>query len=219
MKQQDFTRIDGLINPFSEKTFTLARKLNVSIEIHIDKAAARKPRDYLGHSTLVLRDRAPWTADYLGEYDVLLPDSYWQGSTDKTICQFFKEAGMNKDDYFIFRLYSYDFSKTWLTCQPIVEYEDVTFIAGFCYVSRHKIEALNGFDITDGYILQEGWKIASTAEYGLYELHEWMEGRVCSIQLLDSDGNVVKRVDDTYDNDDLDSVGAGVLEYYEKYGC
>lgn len=218
MKQQDTTKKDGLISPFKEKTLVLANKLNVSIKIYIDEDA-KNPRDYLGFSTLVLRDRAPWTAEYLGEHDVLLADRYWQGSADKTICQYFEEVGLDKDDYFIFRLYSYEFSKSWLTCQPIVEYEAVTFIAGFCYVARHKIEELKGFAITDSYIRQEGWKIATTAEHGLHELHEWMEGHALSIQLLDSVGRVVKRVDDIYDNDDLDSVGTGVLEYYEEYGC
>lgn len=217
MKQQDVIETQGINNPFSEDTFELASKLNVSIEIHIDEDA-KNPRDYLGSNTLVLRDRAPWTAECLGEHDVLLADSYWQGSTDKTICQYFKQAGLNKDDYFVFRLYSYEFSKNLLTCEPIFQFKDATFIAGFCYVSRHRIEQINGFAITESYILQEGWKIISSAEYGLNELYEWMEGQVYSIQLINNDGRVVKRVDNIYDYDDLDITGTGILKFYEEHG-
>lgn len=108
--------------------------------------------------------------------------------------------------------------KILLSLPASYQFKDATFIAGFCYVSRNRIEQLNGFAITDSYILQEGWKIISSAEYGLNELHEWMEGRVYSIQLIDSDGRVVKRVDDIYDNDDLDIIGTGVLKFYEEHG-
>lgn len=219
MQQQELIRLDGIINPFREKTFALANKLNVSIEIHIDVEGARKPRDYIGHSTLVLKDRAPWKAEHLGVDDVLLDESAWQGSTDRTICEFFLRAGMNREDYIAYTLYSYRFADSWLTCQPIVEFENDTYIAGFCYIAKSDMVRLLGSELTAAYMQEEGWKVACTAEDGLNELHEWMQGCVYRMDLIDAEGHVVKQVGDIYDNDDLDSIGIGVLEYYDHHKC